>query len=91
VIAVTKLAFGIVLQAFLGQTRGLRMTLGLVLKIALGVVCFGIGAACLIGTVCILPFISATGAAAPAMFGVFAATFLWIAFLLLRQVRWHND
>jgi hypothetical protein len=71
--------------------RGLRMTLGLVLKIAFGVVCFGIGAACLIVAICMLPFISASGAAAPGMFGVFAATFLWIAFLLLRQVRWHND
>ena len=29
-------------------TRGLRMTPGLVLKIAFGVVCFGTGAACLI-------------------------------------------
>jgi len=72
-------------------TRGLRMTIGLVLKIALGVVCFGIGAACLIVTVCMLPFISASDAAAPGMFGVFAATFLLFAFLLLRQVRWHND
>ena len=72
-------------------TRGLRMTIGLVLKIALGVVCFGIGAACLIVTVCMLPLISASDAAAPGMFGVFAATFLLFAILLLRQVRWHND
>ena len=72
-------------------TRGLRMTLGLVLKIAFGVVCFGTGAACLIVAICMLPFISASGAAAPGMFVAFAAIFLWIAFLLLRRVRWHND
>jgi hypothetical protein len=72
-------------------TRGLRMTPGLVLKIAFGVVCFGIGAACLILAICMLPFISASGAAAPGMFVAFAAIFLWIAFLLLRRVRWHND
>ena len=67
------------------------MTIGLVLKIAFGVVCFGIGAACLIGVICMLPFTSASGAAIPGMFGAFAATFLLIAFLLLRRVRWHND
>ncbi|MGB8184525.1 MAG: hypothetical protein WCF37_05825 [Pseudolabrys sp.] len=72
-------------------TRGLRMTPGLVLKIAFGVVCFGTGAACLILAICMLPFISASGAAAPGMFVAFAAIFLWIAFLLLRRVRWHND
>ena len=72
-------------------TRGPRMTPGLVLKIAFGVVCFGIGAACLILAICMLPFISASGAAAPGMFVAFAAIFLWIAFLLLRRVRWHND
>ena len=72
-------------------TRGLRMTIGAALKIGLGVVCFAIGAACLIGAICILFFISASDAAAPGMFGVFAATFLLFAFLLLRQVRWHND
>jgi len=33
------------------------MTPGLVLKIAFGVVCFGIGAACLILAICVLPFI----------------------------------
>ncbi len=72
-------------------TRGLRMTPGLVLKIAFGVVCFETGAACLILAICMLPFISASGAAAPGMFVAFAAIFLWIAFLLLRRVRWHND
>jgi len=66
------------------------MTIGSVLKIALGVVCFGIGAACLIGAICILPFISASDAAIPGMFGAFGAIFLLIAFLLLRRVRWHN-
>jgi len=67
------------------------MTIGAVLKIALGVICFGIGAACLIGAICMLPFISASGAAAPGMFVAFAAIFLLIAFLSLRRVRWHND
>jgi hypothetical protein len=67
------------------------MTIGLVLKIGLGVICFGIGAACLIGAICILPFISASDAAIPGMFGAFGAIFLLIAFLLLRRVRWHND
>jgi hypothetical protein len=72
-------------------TQGLRMTIGSVLKIALGVVCFVIGAACLIRAICILPFISASGAAVPGMFGAFGAIFLLIAFLLLRRLRWHND
>jgi len=62
-----------------------------VLKIVLGVVCFGIGAACLIGAICILPFIPAFDAAIPGTFGAFGAIFLLIAFLLLRRVRWHND
>jgi hypothetical protein len=66
------------------------MTIGSVLKIGLGVACFGIGAASVIGTVCILPFISASDAAIPAMFGASGAIFLLIAFLLLRQVRWHS-
>jgi len=67
------------------------MTMGSVLKIGLGVVCFGIGAACLIGAICFLPFISASDAAIPGMFGAFGAIFQLIAFLLLRRVRWHND
>jgi len=66
------------------------MTIGLVLKIAFGVVCFGIGAACLIVAICMLPFVSAAEAAIPGAFGAFAAIFLLIAFLLLRGVRWHN-
>lgn len=71
--------------------RGPRMTIGLALKIGLGVVCFAIGAACLIGAICILPFISVSDAAVPGTFGAFGGVFLLIAFLLLRRVRWHND
>ncbi|HEX3338797.1 MAG TPA: hypothetical protein VHT68_06435 [Pseudolabrys sp.] len=67
------------------------MTIGLLLKIGFGVICFGIGAACLIGAICMLPFVSMPEAAIPGMFGALAATFLLIAFLLLRRVRWHND
>jgi len=67
------------------------MTTGSVLKIGLGIVGFAIGAACLIGAICVLPFISMSDAAIPAMFGAFGVIFLSIAFLLLRQVRWHND
>jgi len=59
------------------------MTLGLVLKIAFGVACFAIGAACLILGICMLPFISASGAAPPGMFVAFAAIFLWIAFFVV--------
>ena len=72
-------------------TRGLRMTIGLVLKIALGVVCFGIGAACLIVTVCMLPFISASDAAARECSGCSRPHFLLFAFLLLRVTKKHND
>jgi hypothetical protein len=61
------------------------------LKIALGMVCFGVGAAALIGAVCSLLFISASDAHIPALFGAAGAMFLWICFLLLRQLRWHND
>jgi hypothetical protein len=67
------------------------MTKGLVLKIGLGVACFAVGAACSIGALCVLPFISASDAAIPAMFGASGAVFLLIAFLLLRRVRWHSD
>lgn len=70
---------------------GPRMTLGLALKIGLGVVCFVLGAASLIAAICILPFISVSDAAVPGMFGAFGAIFLLIAFLMLRRVRWHND
>jgi hypothetical protein len=72
-------------------TWGPGMTVGSALKIGLGVVCFAVGAACLIGAICIVPFISASDAAIPATFGAFATIFLLIAFLLLRRVRWHND
>ncbi|HXE05829.1 MAG TPA: hypothetical protein VN579_07575 [Bryobacteraceae bacterium] len=65
--------------------------MGLVLKIGFGIVCFAIGAACLIGALCTLPFISASDAAIPGMLGACGAVFLWVAFLLLRRVRWHND
>jgi hypothetical protein len=61
------------------------------LKVALGVVCFGIGAACLIVATCTVFYISPSDAAIPGMFGVFGAMFLWNTFLLLRRVRWHND
>jgi hypothetical protein len=67
------------------------MTIGLALKIGLGVVCFAIGAACLIGAISIVFFISASDAAIPATFGALAAIFLVIAFLSLRRVRWHDD
>ena len=67
------------------------MTIGSALKIGLGVVCFAIGAACLIGAICILPFISVSDAAVPGTFGAFGIIFLLFAFLLLRRVRWHND
>jgi hypothetical protein len=61
------------------------------LKIALGMVCFGIGAAALIGAVCSLFFISTSDAHIPAMFGAFGAMLLWLSFLLLRRLRWHNE
>jgi hypothetical protein len=66
------------------------MTIGLVLKIALGLVCFVIGAASLIGAIGSLLFFSASDAHIPAMFAAFGAI-LWFTYLLLRQVRWHND
>jgi hypothetical protein len=65
--------------------------IGSALKIALGMVCFGIGAASLIGAICSLLFVSASDAHIPAMFGTLGAMFLWISFLLLRRLRWHND
>jgi hypothetical protein len=67
------------------------MTLGLALKIGLGVVCFGVGAAFLIGTISVLFFISVSDAAAPTTFGAFGAVFLLTAYSLLRRVRWRND
>lgn len=56
------------------------MTIGSALKIGLGVVCFAIGAACLIGAICILLFISASDAAIPTMFGAFGAIFYRLLF-----------
>jgi hypothetical protein len=50
------------------------------LKIALGIVCAVIGAACLIGAICMVPFISASEAIIPAMFGAVGALFLWFAY-----------
>jgi len=67
------------------------MKIALVLKIAFGIVCFGIGAACLIVAICMLPFVSVPEATIPGTFGAFAAIYLLIAFLLLRGVRWHTD
>jgi hypothetical protein len=61
------------------------------LKIALGMVCFGIGAAALIGAICSLLFVSASDVHIPALFGASGAMFLWISFLLLRRLQWHND
>ncbi|HEY7232009.1 MAG TPA: hypothetical protein VH558_16745 [Pseudolabrys sp.] len=61
---------------------------GVALKIIFGVVCFGIGAAGLIGAICMLPFSSGFEAAFPGLLG---AMFLWIAYLLLRGLRWTND
>jgi hypothetical protein len=58
------------------------------LRVALGMVCFGIGAADLIGAICMLAFSLVFEAAVTGMFG---AMFLWISFLLLRRLRWHND
>jgi tellurite resistance protein TehA-like permease len=67
------------------------MTIGLALKTGLGVVCFALGAACLIAAICIVVFISASDAAVPGMFAAFGAIFLLIAYLMLRRVRRHND
>jgi hypothetical protein len=65
--------------------------IGTALKIALGMICFGIGAASLIGGIGSLLFVSVSDAHIPAMFGAFGAIFLWISFLLFRRLRWHND
>jgi hypothetical protein len=67
------------------------MTIGSALKITLGIVCFGLGAAGLMVATGMVFFVSATDAAIPATFLTVGAILLWIAFLLLRQVRWHND
>jgi hypothetical protein len=65
--------------------------IGSALKIALGMICFGIGAASIIGAISSLLFVSASDAHIPIIFGMFGAIFLWISFLLLRRLRWHND
>jgi hypothetical protein len=67
------------------------MTIGLVLNIAVGLVCFVIGAASLMGAIGSFFFVSASDAHIPTMFGAFGVIFLWFTYLLLRQVRWHND
>jgi hypothetical protein len=82
-----------------GKKNHMGMTLGdtrltglprwvLQLRVAFGIGCFVVGAACVICVVCTVPFILASDAAIPATFG---GLFLWVAFRLLRQVRWHND
>ena len=58
------------------------------LNIALGVVCFGIGAACVIGAIGLLVFDAAFAAA---WTGLFGALFLFSTFLLFRGVRWHEN
>ena len=65
--------------------------IGSALKIALGMICFGIGAASIIGAISSLLFVSASDAHITIIFGMFGAIFLWISFLLLRRLRWHND
>jgi len=70
---------------------GRGQSMKVALKVAFGLVCFGIGAASLIGAVCSLLFVSASDAHIPAMFGAFGAMLLWISFLLLRRLRWQND
>ena len=67
------------------------MTKVFVLKIALGVVCFVLGAAGLMAAIGLIFFVDVAGAYIPAMYGAVGAILLWIAFRLLRQVRWHND
>jgi hypothetical protein len=61
------------------------------LKIAFAIVCFAIGAACVIGAISLSFFVSGSDAAIPALFGAFGAMCLWIAYLLLRRVRWHDN
>jgi len=67
---------------------GRGQSMKVALRVALGMVCFGIGAADLIGAICMLAFSLVFEAAVTGMFG---AMFLWISFLLLRRLRWHND
>jgi hypothetical protein len=58
------------------------------LKVALGIVRFGIGAAGAIMAISVLVFGSVFEAIVT---GMLAALFLWFAYLLSRQMRWHND
>jgi hypothetical protein len=57
------------------------------LKVALGMACFAIGAAGVILAISMLVFEVVVQAAVTAVLG---ALFLWFAFVLLRQVRWHD-
>ena len=58
------------------------------LKVALGLVCFGIGAAGIIMGISVLVFGSVIEATVT---GLLAALFLWFTYLFLRQVRWHDS
>ena len=58
------------------------------LKITLGVICFGVGGACIIAAIAVLIFGAMFEASVTGMLGTL---FLLFAFLLLRGVRWHND
>jgi len=64
---------------------------GTAIKIACGLVCFGIGAASLIGAISSALFVSVSDAYIPAILGALGAVFLWLASMLLRRLRWHND
>ena len=57
------------------------------LKVALGMTFFAIGAAGVILAISMLVFEVVVQAAVTAVLG---ALFLWFAFVLLRQVRWHD-
>ena len=61
------------------------------LKVALGIVCFAIGAASLLGAIASLIFVDASEVYIPASFGAFGAALMWVSVLLLRSLRWHND
>jgi len=49
--------------------------MGFALKVAFGIGCFVVGAACVTGVVCTVPFIPASDAAIPATFGTFGRLF----------------
>jgi len=61
------------------------------LIIALGIVCFAIGAACVIEAIALAFFVSASEAVTPVVFGACGVLLLGFAFLFLRRVRGHND